>query len=596
MPRRPRAALTNRASHDHHPRPLILTELLRNPASRLWQKDVSLWQPAPQNSPKNAPDTAASIAARLGWLHSIEWMTSRADALQEWAGQVAQSGHFERAIVLGMGGSSLAPAVFASLFAPARGGLPLQVIDTTEPDAVARAGSGDLRRCLFIVASKSGATVETADLYRFFRARLAAHCADPQSRFVIVTDEGSELHRSAESEACRKIFLNPDDVGGRYSALSYFGMLPAALLGVDLKALLRRAGAFCETTRCDAPADNPALALGLLLGGGALAGRDKLMLRLPRRLTVFGLWIEQLIAESTGKGGKGLVPVLTEIAESAENAENTENTDNTKDSADDALYGGGEERILVHIGCDPGRTPPGAGLTPHCALPFDDPRQLGAEFFRWEVATALAAACLGVNPFDQPDVVRSKERARAFVRGGEPLAGSTCRGDHYDLCWPADAPFPSHASGHPSQPSGHPAKAAIAGFCRTLTPNCYLGLLVWLPEDDAILAALHSLGTGVAGKRGIVFTLGIGPRYLHSTGQLHKGGPPAGRFLQFIADPETDVSVPRREYTFGALYRAQADGDFAALASGDGTVMRVRLKGDRLRALAAFANDFMDAV
>ena len=550
-----------------------MTDHPRNLASRLWDKDASLWQ----SSPDRSSDRAQSIADRLGWLHSIEWMQPRVDELRAWAGKIV--GHYDRAILLGMGGSSLAAAVFASLFAPARGGLPLEVLDTTNPDEITRVAGGDLRRCLFIVSSKSGSTVETVALYHFFYAQLAAQCADPQSRFVVIADAGSELQLAQASQSGGKIFINPDDVGGRYSALSYFGMVPAALLGVEIGELLERARAFCETTKSDDPAKNPALALGLLLGRNARAGKDKLILRLPRQLGVFGLWVEQLIAESTGKDGKGLVPVVVE------------------DGAESGLgekYGG-EDRIHIDIHCgDSGRKKPRAGEMPargpDWTLRFDDPRQLGAEFFRWEIATAIAATAegLGVNPFDQPDVARSKNSARAFIRGSAKMPAPVCRGEHYDLHWQAAAP----QVGRPATTATIATATAIAEFCRTLEPKCYLGLLAYLPEDDATMSLLKSLREGVADRWGIVTTLGIGPRYLHSTGQLHKGGPSTGRFIQLVADFETDMPVPKRNYTFGALCRAQADGDFAVLAQAGRAVMRVRLKGDRLRALAAFVGEF----
>ncbi len=529
---------------------------------------MSLWQ--------SAADHADAITARLGWLHGVEWMQARAGELRAFAGQIAESGHYERAILLGMGGSSLAPAVFASLFEPAPGGLPLAVVDTTHPGEIARIADGDLRRCLFIVSSKSGDTVETIDLYHFFHAQLAAQCDDPGARFVMITDEGSNLHRLGQSGPCNKIFLNPDDVGGRYSALSYFGMVPAALLGVDIDELLGRAQRFCATTKADDPAQNPALALGMFLGRSALAGRDKLILRLPRRLGVFGLWVEQLIAESTGKDGKGLVPVVA---------------GNSGLGPESNLYGGGADRINVRIGYDDQkqRADQATDAT-DWTLPFDDPYQLGAEYFRWQVATAVAAACIGVNPFDQPDVAQSKKTTALFIHGSEQPPAPACRGEHYDLHYP-----PHLDAGAP--PSGHSSQDLIAEFRRTLEPGCYLGLLAYLPEDPRILSLLQTLGARAAGRWGIVTTLGIGPRYLHSTGQLHKGGPPGGRFIQFIADADAggadgaDQPVPQRDYTFGELYRAQADGDFSVLGRR-GAVMRVRLKADRLRALAAFVDDF----
>ena len=554
-----------------------LTVTEKNPtnlATRLWRKDVSIWP--------TLADSADPISARLGWLDSIGWLQSRAGELQAWAAQIVSCGDYDRVILLGMGGSSLAPAVFASLFAPARGALPLTVIDTTNPDEITRlAGrAGDLRRCLFIVSSKSGTSVETVDLYSFFHAQLAAHCPAPESRFVIITDEGSALHQLGESRKFNKIFLNPADIGGRYSALSYFGMVPAVLLGVDAGKLLQRAWAFCETTKSDDPKENPSLALGMLLGRGALAGRDKLILNLPGQLGAFGLWIEQLIAESTGKDGKGLVPVVA-----------VEDLVGEDLAGDNLNYAGGEDRINISIeysgaGHEPGKR---RRASDH-ALRLDDPYQIGAEYFRWEFATAIAAGYLRVNPFDQPDVAQTKNSTRRFIDGRARLPAPSCRGDDYDLHY--------HAAGRPQ--SAGSTREIIAEFRRTLTPKNYLGLLAYLPEGDQTLALLHRVRKQVAGRPGMVATVGFGPRYLHSTGQLHKGGPPTGRFIQFIVDsdvdsgtnPGTDLPVPGRGYTFGRLYRAQADGDFSALAGLGAGIMRVGLKADRLRALAAFVSDF----
>ena len=531
-----------------------------NPASRLWRRDASIW-----HTPE---DSFAGISARLGWLNSIDWMRERAAELQAWAGRIAADGRHERAILLGMGGASRAPALFASLFAPAPGYLPLEVIDTTCPDDIARLAAGDLRRCLFIVASKSGSTVETVDLHDFFRAKLAAQCAaaatDIAAHFVIITDAGSPLHRPAEAA---RIFLNPHDIGGRYSALSHFGLVPAALLGVDIGKLLARARDFCATTKSDDAAENPALALGMLLGRGALAGRDKVILHLPGELAALGLWIEQLLAESTGKDGRGLLPVI------AENGLNC---------------GDGADRIHIAIdhGGGSGR---GARQVDH-RLRLDDPYQVGAECFRWQFATAIAASYLRVNPFDQPDVARSKADARRFLRGHEVVPAAVCLGDAYDVRYHgvAEASHPEH-----EHEGVGTAGDAVAAFRRALEPRGYLGLLAYLPEEDDSVALLQSLRQRVAEKLGIVATLGLGPRYLHSTGQLHKGGLPGGHFIQFVAESEIDMPVPRRAYTFGQLYRAQADGDFAALARAGRVVMRVSIKADRLRALAAFVAEFV---
>ncbi len=568
-----------------------------------------MWPSSADEADSTAEVTAESIADRLGWLDSIEWMQPRAALMQAWAEQIAQSGYYDRVILLGMGGSSLAAAVFAALFEPAPGYLPVVVIDTTHPDEIARIAGNDVRRCLFIVASKSGRTVETINLYHFFRAQLAAQCADTHAkshteahtRFVMITDEGSDLHRLAQAKPCHEVFINPADVGGRYSALSYFGMLPAALLGVDVGELLSRAAAFCETTKSDDPAENQALAFGMFLGRSALAGKDKMILQLPAQLGVFGLWIEQLIAESTGKDGKGLVPVI--VCDRADTPEHKAH--------------GGEDRINIRIAHSGVRGESGddqddaqsdaqnngekspasqspASQSPDWQLRLDDPRQLGAEFFRWEIATAIAAtnAFLGVNPFNQPDVANSKNRTGVFIRGREQIQSPVYRGAHYDLHYPA-----AEQSSTKQSSTKQSGAEVIANFRRSLVPGGYLGLLAYLPEDERTVSQLQSLRTQITERCGIVATLGFGPRYLHSTGQLHKGGPRSGRFIQFIADEESDhendLAVPQHDYTFAQLYRAQADGDFSALAQMQpAVVMRVALKADRLRALAVFISDF----
>jgi len=560
-------------------------------ASRIWARDASLWLPAGDG------DAAAAIAGRLGWLDCVDWMLadSRADELQAWAGETITGGAFDRAIVLGMGGSSLAAAVFAQAFESQAGApaLPLTVIDTTRPADITRLAGGDLRRTLIIVASKSGDTVETADLHAFFRARVKAQLksARVDRHFVFITDRDSKLHRAAGRA---RVFVNPSDIGGRFSALSYFGLSPAALAGVDLRRLLARAQEFAATTRIDDARANEALALGMRLGRGALAGRDKLLLRVAPRWRAFGLWIEQLIAESTGKAGRGIVPVLAAAGDvdpgepegaGCMRARIVDLDARAADRADDA---GGGEAFDIDL-----------------RLRLAGGEQLGAEFFRWEFATAVAAAYLRVNPFDQPDVEAVKTRTAADLRAGAaaPTAAaptSRIATECYDLQLPtaletaAGVAKPAHAD------------LAIAAFAAGLAPNSYLALLAYLADDAATAAALRALRAGIAKHARIAATAGFGPRYLHSTGQLHKGGPAGARFIQLIdytrSGPGTDswaaadLTVPGRGYTFGRLYRAQADADFAALAAAGRAVLRVELKLNRGDALAAFAAEFLTAV
>lgn len=571
-------------------------------AARIWARDASLW-----------PGDAESIAGRLGWLDCIDWMLaeSRADALQTWADTVITGGAYQRVIVLGMGGSSLAATVFGEFFEDA-GGLPVTIIDTTHPADITRLAPRNLRKCLFVVASKSGDTVETADLHAFFRAKLAAQLkkasaaagrampgADADAHFVFITDRDSKLHRAAGGS---RVFLNPADLGGRYSALSYFGLVPAALAGADIKRLLARAQEFAAGTRGDDPRENKALALGMQLGDAALAGRDKLILRLPLAWRAFGLWIEQLLAESTGKRGRGIVPVLAAAGDTVA-----------------ACDPGGDDCIRARIvDLDDGVDgDDGGGRDIDLQLRMDGGYQLGAEFFRWEFATAVAAHYLQVNPFDQPDVASAKAQTAAFIRAGPDAAigglpEDTAPGvttptyraatELYDLL----IAVPAEAAGDSGAADSEFGLAALAGFATGLTPDAYLGLLVYLPEDEQTAAALTGLRHAASKHARVVATAGAGPRYLHSTGQLHKGGPASGRFIQlvdYIADgpgadgwAADDLAIPGREYTFGRLYRAQADGDFAALAAAGRPVIRAEIQTQKDAALSAFVADFLLAL
>lgn len=587
-----------------------VAETVATVASRIWARDASLWLPDAADAP-----AVDGVAGRLGWLDCIDWMLaeSRADELQTWADAVITGDAFDRVIVLGMGGSSLAATVFASMFAHA-GGLPVTVIDTTRPADITRLAPRDLRKCLFIVASKSGATVETADLHAFFRARLEAQlknasAADIDAHFVFITDCDSALHRAAGRS---RVFVNPSDLGGRFSALSYFGLAPAALAGVDLGRLLTRAQEFAAATRSDDPRENPALALGMQLGQSARAGRDKLILRLPHRWRAFGLWVEQLVAESTGKAGRGIVPVLAEEDDSV----------NTADPGRDDCI----RARIVDCGVD--RDDGGdsnsnsndadtAAENIDIELRVDDDRQLGAEFFRWEFAVAVAAHYLQVNPFDQPDVAAAKAQTDAFLRAGPDAAigglpedaapGITTPtyrvgADWYDLLF-AVAPG---AAGCDAALDEERVNMALALFAAGLDAGSYIALLSYLPDNRATDAALVNFRHCITEYARVVATAGAGPRYLHSTGQLHKGGPASARFIQLVdytfsgpgADDwaRADLKIPGRDYTFGRLYRAQADADFAAIAAAGRPLLRVEIKPMRDEAFSAFVADFMLAM
>lgn len=565
-------------------------------ARRLWRRDASLW---------NTPHAQAEIAARLGWLDSPDWLHREHHTLQDWARRIIVRGEYRRVFLLGMGGASLAGAVFAELFPPARGFPALEVVDTSHPDEIARlmdAGKdGDLHRTLFIVASKSGTTLETRTLYRYFREAVANSANAPApAPFVLITDADSELHQLSQAapQEFAEVFLNPSDIGGRYSALSYFGVVPAALLGVDLGVVAERARGFCATTKIEAGAGaememDSALALASLLARGVAEGKGELLLRVPPRLRAFGMWIEQLIAESSGKDGKGLLPVVV--------------ADDDVARAHFDVVEMRARQIRVRIDFDEGGGE-GKGRESNaendCTLRLSDAQQIGGEFFRWQFATALSAAMLRINPFDQPDVEQSKRNARLFLHRHAGLGLEDARhhphifvrARDYDLlCANCGEAERDEAESADEEQSRRLQQDYIQDFAKLLRADNYLAVLAYLPQDAPLVALLHTLRARVVEAFGIACTLGFGPRYLHSTGQFHKGGPRRGCFVQFIGAFERDIAPPKCDYTFAQLCSAQADGDFLAVRDTTQPILRVRLKTDKMRALRVFTDDLIRA-
>ncbi len=441
---------------------------------RIWARDATLW-------------TGSDEDRWLGWLDEPARMGERLPELLVFAGEARAA--FEATVLLGMGGSSLAPEVLRRFTGTER----FHVLDTTHPAAVRRlAASLDPARTLFVVASKSGTTLETRCHLDFFW-ELTGGRGEP---FVAVTDPGSELESLAGERGFRGVFHGEPTIGGRYSALSGFGLVPAALIGADVERLLREAIGMAE--RCRAP-DSPGVELGLQLGAGWREGRDKVVFDNPHG---FGLWLEQLLAESTGKQGKGLVPA----------------PENAPDGPD-------RQSASLHLG-----------------------EGLGAEFYRWELATAVAGTILEINPFDQPDVQEAKDRTAEVLSGHDR-----------DLT-------PDLAGG---------AMEAVENLLADASPPEYVAIQAFVdPAREDELAPLVER----AGATGCVVTHGLGPRYLHSTGQLHKGGPPTGRFIQVVDDPGDELSIPGRDFGFRRLIHAQAEGDFAALRERGRPIVRVRLE------------------
>lgn len=527
---------------------------------RLWARDAGLWK----------SDTAhqAVIRARLGWLDVIGPMQQALTSIDTFVQEVRRDG-LTHAVLLGMGGSSLAPEVFARTFGAAPGFLSLTVLDNTAPAAVAAVEQRlDPARTLFIVASKSGTTTEVAAFYHYFAQRMRAARGEGAGRhFIAITDADTPLEKLARAADFRRVFTNPADIGGRYSALSYFGLVPAALLGVDLSRLLQHAQTMASRCGADIPAqDNPGLRLGAALGELALGGRDKLTLVLAPEIASFGAWVEQLVAESTGKEGRGIVPIDAEPLGAAE------------------VYR--DDRVFVGMtGADAGAALDALVQRGHPALRWraDDPYALGGEFFRWEFATAVAGAILGVDPFDEPNVTESKDTTKQLLDQYQ-------RARHFDTAAPLSVGGNLKIFGDPTllgDPAA-PADALRALFAR-IGAGDYLALLAYLTPSAARDTALARLRLQLRDRLRVATTLGYGPRFLHSTGQLHKGGGNQGVFLTITADHPDDIAVPGQAYSFGVLNRAQALGDVMVLQRRGRRVVRVHIDGDIDRGLTELA-------
>jgi transaldolase/glucose-6-phosphate isomerase len=523
-----------------------------NVAVRLWDKDGSLWA----ESGKDADE----VARWLGWLDLPEAMSARVTELEHLARDVAEDG-YRRAAVLGMGGSSLAPELFAHTFGPPGGGparddrMDLRVLDSTHPDAVRgfREWAASART-LFCVSSKSGTTTEP----NAFHAAMAEMA--PALDFLAITDPDTALAELARAQEFRGIVEAPTDVGGRYSALTVFGLVPAALHGVDLKRLLASARDMADA--CRRPArDNPGLRLGAFIGEAGLVGRDKLTLLTDERISSFGAWVEQLIAESTGKAGRGVVPVVGETPGRIDGY------------ADDRAF------VLIHLADDAARDWPGladdlrrAGH-PVVRIALDDRYDLGGELVRWEVATAAAGIVLGIDPFDQPNVQESKDATKRLL-------------DAYrrDGTLPVPAQLVAEpgisATADPAAIGGDAVtvEGAVSQLLATVRPGTdYVAVLAYLPPDEEVLDRLARIRLALREGLGAATTVGIGPRFLHSTGQLHKGGPPNGVFLQLTAEPRRDLPIPGWQETFGTLIAAQALGDLESLQARGRRALRLHL-------------------
>jgi transaldolase/glucose-6-phosphate isomerase len=534
---------------------------------RIWRKDPTLWS--------DDPETGERIVERLGWLHAPEAFLDHAEELVAFADAVRDQG-FTAAVLCGMGGSSLAPEVLSLVYGVAPGALPLRVLDSTDPGAVADVlASYDPHRTLYVVSSKSGTTTETLSFLAAFWNQLAHEHGRgtwPAEHFAAITDPGRSLDAIPHSDSFRSIFLNPPDVGGRYSALTYVGLVPGALLGVDLDALLGSAVGMAQACREDSVA-NPGLALGVTLGVLARGGRDKCTFLADPAIAPFGAWAEQLIAESTGKHGVGIVPVDREPTGAADRYGRDRVFVRLLHGSDSAWRGesdvlAAELRALDHPVVDVEVSPDGG---------------LGAEFFRWEFATAVAGAVIGINPFDEPNVTESKDNTRrvlgAFRETGA-LPGMPALAAEGPITLVGDAAL--RLSAGPGTLAGE-----LRRHVDRMRPTGYASIQAYIAPSAARDEALAGLRRLLRNRTGRATTAGYGPRFLHSTGQLHKGGAPIGWFLQLVAGHPADVDIPGAGHSFGTLIDAQALGDFQALESHELPVLRVHLSSDPDAGLAA---------
>lgn len=510
---------------------------------RIWAHDPTLW----------GDEDTPELTDRLGWLSLPTEMTSMVDELREFTDEVRKD--IDHVVLLGMGGSSLAPEVYQATFGNAEGHPELIVLDSTHPGAVDAVHARiDPIRTLFLVSSKSGGTLETLSFFRYFWAVMDERVRKPGRHFVALTDPGSKLEAMAKKRKFRRVFSTPPTVGGRYSALTLFGLVPAALIGVDIEALLASAARMADACGPDVDAHhNPGLQLGAAIGEAARAGRDKLTYVVSPALSAFPAWAEQLVAESTGKDNKGIVPVAGEPI------------------GEHRVYG--DDRVFIHMmvaGDDPIGQPAAlevlqAAGHPIIRIVLDELTDLGAEFFRAELAVAAAGSVLGIHPFNQPDVQVAKDLAEQAM-SEEGLDADVEEVDASDR---------------------EALAAAWRAWIGELRQGDYVSVHAYLPRRGRAAALLDQFQADLRDRLKVPVTLGYGPRFLHSTGQLHKGGANNGVFLQIVDDPGLGLGVPETDYTFDELIAGQANGDYQALHERDRRVLRVTVGDQPAAGLAA---------
>ncbi|MFN2501678.1 MAG: bifunctional transaldolase/phosoglucose isomerase [Pyrinomonadaceae bacterium] len=518
--------------------------------SRLWKKDASLW-------------TGDDEAKWLGWLNIVDEELETLDKYRELKEDV-QSGNFSDVLLMGMGGSSLAPEVLAVTFGKSN----FHILDSTVPAQVRSVEAKlDVARTLFIVASKSGSTLEPNCFKQYFYERLVQVVGRDNAgkQFIAITDPGSKMERVAKGDGFRRIFHGKPDIGGRFSALTPFGMAAAAAMGLDVEKFLRSAKAMASACQVQDPIDNPGALLGLLLGVAHRSGRDKLTIFTSPAVYDLGAWLEQLVAESTGKDGISIIPVDREPRQQPKSY--------------------GNDRVFVFVGlADEGIDSAHASFSdyghPSVYIELPSAGTLGQEFFRWEFATAVAGAVMGINPFNQPDVESAKIEARKltdeYERTGElPTEEAFYHDNGISLF--SGAAYTERLKASTSECT---LRAVIDAHFDQIGKNDYFALLAYVEMNDKNEAALTSIRERVLLRTGAATCLGFGPRFLHSTGQAYKGGANNGVFLQITSDDAIDLAIPGQKYSFGVIKAAQARGDFHVLIDRGRRALRIHLGAD----------------
>lgn len=515
-------------------------------SGRFAGKDASLW--------RQDEDGTKAINNRLGWVDIVDTMRGRIPEITGFVNEIIAEG-FTDVVLMGMGGSSMCPEVSRQIFGTKDGYLKLQVLDTTDPQTLLDIESRiDVTSTLLIVATKSGTTVETLSAFKYFHAKTAAIKNNPGRSFIAITDPETPLTGIAMEYGFRRLFENFENIGGRYSALSYFGLIPAALIGVDIELLLDRTAGVSLDAQSSADG-NEGVILGAVMAELAANRRDKLTLIASPEIASFGIWAEQLVAESTGKQGKGIIPIEGERLASVSDY--------------------GDDRLFVYMRLDGGDNSETDSLiealaasgAPIVTITLGDAYDIGREYLRWEIATGTACALMAVNAFDEPNVKESKDNTNALLKEVDEK-GSL----------PHETPSIAEAGiGLYANVNSDTGASLLLAVLDRYHPGDYFAMMAFLPYSDEIYSKLQEIRSLISCRYKSATTLGYGPRFLHSTGQLHKGGPNKGIFIQFTADDLVDAAIPGQSFGFSTLKQAQAMGDAAALRSKNRTFIRIHL-------------------